>query len=60
MEIFSPHYSTLLNMFHAELDACKHLYDDHMMRVSGGLYDDHVMRVSGVKTEKLQHGMATH
>lgn len=48
MEIFSPHYSTLLNMFNAELDACKQLYDDH------------VMRVSGVKTEKLQHGMATH
>lgn len=35
-------------MFNAELDMCKHLYDDH------------VIQVSGVKTEKLQHGMAIH
>lgn len=45
MEIFSLHYSTLLNMFNAELDMCKHLYDDH------------VIQVSDVKTE---HGMAIH
>ncbi|KAH0513439.1 Dynein heavy chain 11, axonemal [Microtus ochrogaster] len=32
MEIFSPHYSTLLNMFNAELDMCKHLYDDHVIQ----------------------------
>lgn len=45
MEIFSPHYSTLLNMFNAELDMCKQLYDEHMKWVSSG------------KTEKLQHIM---
>lgn len=35
MEMFSPHYSTLLNMFNAELDVCKQLYDEHMKQVSG-------------------------
>lgn len=37
MEIFSPHYSTLVYMFNAELDVCKQLYDEHMKQVSGGL-----------------------
>ncbi|CAH6779586.1 Dnah11 [Phodopus roborovskii] len=36
MEIFSPHYSTLLDMFNAELDECKHLYDEHVKRVEQG------------------------
>ncbi|XP_027272227.1 dynein heavy chain 11, axonemal isoform X2 [Cricetulus griseus] len=36
MEIFSPHYSTLLNMFNTELDVCKQLYDDHMKQVEHG------------------------
>ncbi|MEJ1283888.1 hypothetical protein NN561_014866 [Cricetulus griseus] len=37
MEIFSPHYSTLLNMFNTELDVCKQLYDDHMKQHIGNL-----------------------
>ncbi|XP_052595155.1 dynein axonemal heavy chain 11 isoform X2 [Peromyscus californicus insignis] len=36
MEIFSPHYSTLLNMFNAELDMCKQLYDEHMKWIEHG------------------------
>ncbi|XP_075803650.1 dynein axonemal heavy chain 11 [Microtus pennsylvanicus] len=36
MEIFSPHYSTLLDMFNAELDMCKHLYDDHVIQIEHG------------------------
>ncbi|XP_029423391.1 dynein heavy chain 11, axonemal [Nannospalax galili] len=36
MEIFSPHYSTLLNMFNAELDMCKQLYDEHTKQVEHG------------------------
>ncbi|XP_038934021.1 dynein axonemal heavy chain 11 isoform X4 [Rattus norvegicus] len=36
MEIFSPHYSTLLNMFNAELDMCKRLYDEHMKQIEHG------------------------
>ncbi|KFO26066.1 Dynein heavy chain 11, axonemal [Fukomys damarensis] len=30
MEIFSPHYSTLVNMFNTELDVCKQLYNEHI------------------------------
>uniref|UniRef100_A0A8C5KUF0 Dynein axonemal heavy chain 11 n=1 Tax=Jaculus jaculus TaxID=51337 RepID=A0A8C5KUF0_JACJA len=36
MEIFSPHYSTLLNMLNTELDTCKHLYDEHMKQIDQG------------------------
>lgn len=36
MEIFSPHYSTLVHMFNAELDMCKQLYNEHVKQVSGG------------------------
>ncbi|XP_051008480.1 dynein axonemal heavy chain 11 [Acomys russatus] len=36
MEIFSPHYGTLLNMFNEELDMCKQLYGDHMNRIERG------------------------
>uniref|UniRef100_A0A8C4N1J5 Dynein axonemal heavy chain 11 n=1 Tax=Equus asinus asinus TaxID=83772 RepID=A0A8C4N1J5_EQUAS len=35
MEIFSPHYSTLVHMFNAELDMCKQLYNEHLKQVSG-------------------------
>ncbi|KAG8514707.1 Dynein heavy chain 11, axonemal, partial [Galemys pyrenaicus] len=33
MEIFSPHYSTLVHMFNAELDMCKQLYNEHMKQM---------------------------
>jgi dynein heavy chain len=36
MEIFSPPYSTLVNMFNTELDMCKQLYNEHVKQVSGG------------------------
>ncbi|XP_049749389.1 dynein axonemal heavy chain 11 isoform X2 [Elephas maximus indicus] len=36
MEIFSPHYSTLVRMFNAELDMCKHLYDAHTKQIEHG------------------------
>ncbi|XP_076978309.1 dynein axonemal heavy chain 11 isoform X2 [Tamandua tetradactyla] len=36
MEIFSPHSSTLVHMFNAELDACKHLYNEHMKEIAHG------------------------
>ncbi|XP_032902051.1 dynein heavy chain 11, axonemal [Amblyraja radiata] len=32
MEIFSPKYFTLLEMFDQELDRCKYLYDQHLER----------------------------
>ncbi|KAG5210204.1 hypothetical protein JEQ12_015398 [Ovis aries] len=37
MEIFSPHYSTLVHMFNEELDMCKQLYNEHMRQVSRGI-----------------------
>ncbi|KAM7121693.1 dynein axonemal heavy chain 11 [Molossus nigricans] len=36
MEIFSPHYSTLVRMFNAELDMCKQLYNEHMRQIECG------------------------
>ncbi|XP_034877289.1 dynein heavy chain 11, axonemal [Mirounga leonina] len=36
MEIFSPHYSTLLHMFNTELDMCKQLYDEHVKQIERG------------------------
>ncbi|ELK12575.1 Dynein heavy chain 11, axonemal [Pteropus alecto] len=36
MEIFSPHYSTLVYMFNAELDACKQLYNEHVKQIERG------------------------
>ncbi|KAB0376184.1 hypothetical protein FD755_012827 [Muntiacus reevesi] len=36
MEIFSPHYSTLVHMFNAELDMCKQLYNEHMRQIEQG------------------------
>ncbi|XP_035866411.1 dynein heavy chain 11, axonemal isoform X1 [Phyllostomus discolor] len=36
MEIFSPHYSTLVHMFNHELDMCKQLYDEHMKQIERG------------------------
>uniref|UniRef100_A0A8P0S8H0 Dynein axonemal heavy chain 11 n=1 Tax=Canis lupus familiaris TaxID=9615 RepID=A0A8P0S8H0_CANLF len=36
MEIFSPHYSTLVHMFNAELDTCKQLYNDHVKQIERG------------------------
>ncbi|XP_006880447.1 PREDICTED: dynein heavy chain 11, axonemal [Elephantulus edwardii] len=36
MEIFSPHYGTLVHMFSAELDMCKHLYNEHMRQIEHG------------------------
>ncbi|XP_071071224.1 dynein axonemal heavy chain 11 [Dasypus novemcinctus] len=36
MEIFSPHYSTLVYMFNAELDMCKRLYNEHMKEIEHG------------------------
>uniref|UniRef100_A0A8C5F0M4 Dynein axonemal heavy chain 11 n=1 Tax=Gopherus evgoodei TaxID=1825980 RepID=A0A8C5F0M4_9SAUR len=33
MEIFSPNYIILLQMFDEELDNCKHLYDEHIRQV---------------------------
>nr|XP_020748715.1 dynein heavy chain 11, axonemal isoform X1 [Odocoileus virginianus texanus] len=36
MEIFSPHYSTLVRMFSAELDMCKQLYNEHMRQIEQG------------------------
>ncbi|XP_064146127.1 dynein axonemal heavy chain 11 isoform X3 [Loxodonta africana] len=36
MEIFSPHYSTLVRMFNAELDMCKHLYNAHTKQIEHG------------------------
>ncbi|KAB0340770.1 hypothetical protein FD754_022843, partial [Muntiacus muntjak] len=36
MEIFSPHYSTLVHMFSAELDMCKQLYNEHMRQIEQG------------------------
>uniref|UniRef100_A0A6I8PET2 Dynein axonemal heavy chain 11 n=2 Tax=Ornithorhynchus anatinus TaxID=9258 RepID=A0A6I8PET2_ORNAN len=36
MEIFSPHYNTLLQMFDEELEKCKHLYDEHINQVKEG------------------------
>ncbi|XP_023565616.1 dynein heavy chain 11, axonemal [Octodon degus] len=36
MEIFSPHYSTLVNMINAELDVCKHLYNEHIQQIEHG------------------------
>ncbi|XP_032944295.1 dynein axonemal heavy chain 11 isoform X2 [Rhinolophus ferrumequinum] len=36
MEIFSPHYSTLVHMFNAELDMCKQLYNEHVKQIDRG------------------------
>ncbi|XP_074223450.1 dynein axonemal heavy chain 11 isoform X1 [Camelus bactrianus] len=36
MEIFSPHYSTLVHMLNAELDVCKQLYNEHMKQIEQG------------------------
>ncbi|EPY83258.1 dynein heavy chain 11, axonemal [Camelus ferus] len=36
MEIFSPHYSTLVHMLSAELDVCKQLYNEHMKQIEQG------------------------
>ncbi|KAF4019994.1 hypothetical protein G4228_011768 [Cervus hanglu yarkandensis] len=36
MEIFSPHYSSLVHMFSAELDMCKQLYNEHMRQIEQG------------------------
>nr|XP_032639292.1 dynein heavy chain 11, axonemal isoform X5 [Chelonoidis abingdonii] len=36
MEIFSPNYIILLQMFDEELDNCKHLYDEHIRQVEKG------------------------
>ncbi|KAI4543842.1 hypothetical protein MG293_006636 [Ovis ammon polii] len=36
MEIFSPHYSTLVHMFNEELDMCKQLYNEHMRQIEQG------------------------
>ncbi|XP_039718441.1 dynein axonemal heavy chain 11 isoform X2 [Pteropus medius] len=36
MEIFSPHYSTLVYMFNAELDVCKQLYNEHVKQIERG------------------------
>nr|XP_020145462.1 dynein heavy chain 11, axonemal [Microcebus murinus] len=36
MEIFSPHYSTLVHMLNAELDACKQLYNTHVKQIERG------------------------
>ncbi|XP_059027314.1 dynein axonemal heavy chain 11 [Mustela lutreola] len=36
MEIFSPHYSTLLHMLNAELDMCKQLYNEHVKQIEHG------------------------
>ncbi|KAM5271528.1 dynein axonemal heavy chain 11 [Ctenodactylus gundi] len=36
MEIFSPHYCVLVNMFDAELDVCKQLYNEHVRQIVHG------------------------
>lgn len=36
MEIFSPHYSTLVHMFEAELEMCKQLYNEHLKQIEQG------------------------
>ncbi|EHB17858.1 Dynein heavy chain 11, axonemal [Heterocephalus glaber] len=36
MEIFSPHYSTLVNMLNTELDVCKQLYNEHIKQIEHG------------------------
>ncbi|XP_006154552.1 dynein heavy chain 11, axonemal [Tupaia chinensis] len=36
MEIFSPHYNTLVHMFIAELDMCKQLYNEHVKQIERG------------------------
>uniref|UniRef100_A0A8C3PC88 Dynein axonemal heavy chain 11 n=1 Tax=Chrysemys picta bellii TaxID=8478 RepID=A0A8C3PC88_CHRPI len=36
MEIFSPNYNILLQMFDEELDNCKHLYDEHIRQMEEG------------------------
>ncbi|KAM8981229.1 dynein axonemal heavy chain 11 isoform 1-T1 [Sarcophilus harrisii] len=36
MEIFNPYYKKLLEMFHEELDQCKHLYSEHVKQVERG------------------------
>uniref|UniRef100_A0A4X2M213 AAA+ ATPase domain-containing protein n=1 Tax=Vombatus ursinus TaxID=29139 RepID=A0A4X2M213_VOMUR len=36
MDIFSPYYKKLLQMFHEELDQCKHLYSEHLKQVEIG------------------------
>ncbi|XP_015413618.1 PREDICTED: dynein heavy chain 11, axonemal [Myotis davidii] len=36
MEIFSPHYSSLVHMFNAELDMCKQLYNEHVKQIECG------------------------
>nr|XP_036878224.1 dynein heavy chain 11, axonemal [Manis javanica] len=36
MEMFSPHYSTLVHMFNADLDMCQHLYNEHMKQIEHG------------------------
>ncbi|KAM4874879.1 dynein axonemal heavy chain 11 [Thomomys bottae] len=36
MEIFSPHYSTLLSMLNTELDMCKQLCNEHMKQIEHG------------------------
>ncbi|XP_045053259.2 dynein axonemal heavy chain 11 isoform X2 [Desmodus rotundus] len=36
MEIFSPHYSTLVHMLNDELDMCKQLYNEHMTQIECG------------------------
>uniref|UniRef100_G1PM87 AAA+ ATPase domain-containing protein n=1 Tax=Myotis lucifugus TaxID=59463 RepID=G1PM87_MYOLU len=37
MEIFSPHYSSLVHMFNAELDMCKQLYNEHVKQQNNNL-----------------------
>ncbi|KAM6202712.1 dynein axonemal heavy chain 11 isoform 2-T2 [Rhynchocyon petersi] len=36
MEIISPHFNTLVHMFNAELDMCKHLYNEHIRQIEHG------------------------
>lgn len=36
MEIFRPHYSTLVHLLNTELDICKQLYNERLQQVSVG------------------------
>nr|XP_051708760.1 dynein axonemal heavy chain 11 isoform X1 [Oryctolagus cuniculus] len=36
MEIFSPHYSTLVHLCNTELDVCKQLYNKHLREIEHG------------------------
>uniref|UniRef100_A0A4X2M0M8 AAA+ ATPase domain-containing protein n=1 Tax=Vombatus ursinus TaxID=29139 RepID=A0A4X2M0M8_VOMUR len=47
MDIFSPYYKKLLQMFHEELDQCKHLYSEHLKQARNPVLNKNMPFTSG-------------